>query len=122
MSLRPPISFLRSLQVALRGISEAVVEERNLRIHLAVMLLVITWGTWLQLSWEKWCLLVLCIGNVLAVELLNTAIETVVDLVSPEDHDLARKAKDISAGAVLIVTCMAVVVGLILLVRPLISP
>ena len=121
MSFRPPISFLRSLGVAVRGIRDAVAEERNLRIHLGVTALVIGLGMWADLSRIEWGLLVLCIGSVLTGELLNTAIETVVDLVCPGEHELARKAKDISAGAVLTLTVMSVVLGLLILIPPLVE-
>lgn len=119
MSSRPPISFLHSLCVAARGIRQAVSEERNLRIHLVVTSIVVTLGVWLRVSRMEWGLLLLCIGLVLGVELLNTAIEAVVDLASPENHDLARKAKDIAAGAVLTVTIIAVLLGLLIFLPPL---
>ncbi|WP_437224772.1 diacylglycerol kinase family protein [Planctomicrobium sp. SH661] len=120
MRQRPPIPFIQSFQVAIRGIGETVLEQRNMQIHLVMTLIVIALAAWLQLPLVEWALLILCMGGVMAVEVLNTAIETVVDLVSPEHHELARKAKDISAGAVLISACMAAAIGMILLGRPII--
>lgn len=114
MQNRPRITFARSLSVAIRGICEAVAEQRNLKIHLGVTALVLIVGAALQVSVLQWAMIVMCIGIVIGTELLNTAIETVVDRISPDDHDLSRKAKDISAGAVLTVTVMAVIVGLLI--------
>jgi Diacylglycerol kinase len=111
---RRQIPFTRSLSVAIRGIGEAVAEQRNLKIHLVVTVLVLATAALLRVTLLQWALIVMCIGVVIATELLNTAIETVVDRISPEDHELSRKAKDISAGAVLTVTIMAVIVGLLI--------
>jgi len=119
--MRPPISFLQSLSVALRGIREAVRHERNLRTHFFVATGVILLAAWLNVSRLEWAVLILCIGNVIAVELLNTAVETVVDLVSPEHHRLAGKAKDIAAGAVLSLTMMSIILGLMILSPPLLA-
>lgn len=119
MSHRHPISFLQSLRVAARGVREAIAEERNLRTHLVITAFVVLLGAWLRVSPVEWGLLLLCIGLVLSVELLNTAVEAVVDLTSPEYHELARKAKDIAAGAVLTVTVLAVLIGLVILLPPL---
>lgn len=105
--------------MAVQGFCEALRGERNLQIHLCVTALVIGWGAYLQVSFMEWAILLLCIGVVISVELLNTAVETVVDLVSPEHHELARKAKDIAAAAVLITTIMAVIIGGLLLINPL---
>jgi len=115
MSPQSPISFGKSLRVAVRGICDAFQSERNFRTHLLVTAIVIVAGVIAKLELLEWIAIVLCIGIVLATELMNTAVETVVDLVSPDYHELARKAKDISAGAVLTVTGMSVVVGLVIL-------
>jgi diacylglycerol kinase len=76
-------------------------------------------GVWLQLDAVRWCVLVLVIAAVLVGETINTAIEALVDLVSPDYHEQAKIAKDVSAGAVLILSVAAVVVGLLLLAPPL---
>ena len=105
--------------MALRGVREAVRHERNLRTHFVVSIGVILLAAWLNVSRLEWAVLILCMGNVVAVELLNTAVETVVDLVSPEHHFLAGKAKDIAAGAVLTLTIMSIILGLMILGPPL---
>ncbi len=69
---------------------------------------------WLSISTQEWLILVLTFGMVLMAEAFNTALEFLTDLVSPEPHPLAGKAKDVAAGAVLITAVMAVVVGMII--------
>lgn len=88
-------------------------------IHLAIAAGVIVLGMWLRLSTTQWAILALTIGSVLAAELLNSGLETVVDMVSPDYHPLAERAKDVAAGAVLLAAIVAVVVGLLILGPPL---
>ncbi|WP_262248133.1 diacylglycerol kinase family protein [Parapedobacter soli] len=96
---------------AFQGISAAYRSERNLRIHTAVALAAVTLGFGLDLAGWEWCWIMLCIALVVVVELINTAIETGIDLVSPNEHPLAKKAKDVAAGAVLVAVLFAVIVG-----------
>jgi len=105
-------SFLRSFKFACRGLQMAFADEQNLRIHAAATLTVVIAGIYFHVTAFEWCILILCIGIVLGFELMNSAIENLTDLVSPQHQPLAGKVKDISAGAVLIVSAMAVVVGL----------
>ena len=86
---------------------------------MAIGLIVVLLAAILRLSAPEWAILVLTIGAVLAAETFNTVIETVVDLVSPEHHELAKAAKDTAAGAVLLLAMAAVVVGLLILGPPL---
>lgn len=110
---QPP--FLISLQHAVRGVRIALTTQRNARVHAAIATLVILAGAALRLSWSEWALLALAIGLVCVTELLNTAIEDAVDLVTTEHHPLAGRAKDIAAGAVLLASLTAIVVGLLVL-------
>ena len=87
--------------------------EAHGRIHAAATVAVILLGLWLGISATDWALLVICIALVLAAEAINTAVERVVDLVSPQWHPLARDAKDLAAGGVLIAAIGAAVVGVI---------
>lgn len=107
-------SFLESLSYAFKGLGAAVKSERNLRFHFAAMGVVTLLGLWLGLKPLEWVALILMFGAVIAVELINTAIETVLDLVCPDYHPLAKKAKDIAAGAVLILALGAITIGLII--------
>ena len=104
---------------ALNGISAAYRSERNLRIHVAVAVVVIVFGFLLGLTRAEWCWVALCIALVITTELINTAIEAWVDLVSPDRQPLAGKAKDIAAGAVLIVATFAVLTGGIIFIPKL---
>ena len=105
---------LKSFVYAGRGIRAVFVSEANMKIHLIVMLLVIVFGFVFQLSAIEWIACVLCFGLVVGMEMMNTAIENVVDLASLEKHPLAAKAKDIAAGAVLVCAIISVVVGIII--------
>jgi diacylglycerol kinase len=86
-----------------------------MRVHLALAAAVVAAGIWLSLSVGDWAVLALTIAGVWVAELFNTAIEAVVDLASPEQHHLARTAKDVAAAAVLAMSAAAAVVGLLIL-------
>ncbi|MBB3109006.1 diacylglycerol kinase [Paenibacillus phyllosphaerae] len=108
--------FLRNLGYALEGVGYAARTQRHMRFHLFAAAAVIVLGSWLGLSPGEWIVVVLLIAAVLSAELINTAIECVVDLVSPDYHKLAKAAKDTAAAAVLITAAAAVVVGAILFI------
>ncbi|GAB2945362.1 diacylglycerol kinase [Hymenobacter coalescens] len=108
-----------SFGYALQGIREALQSEPHLRFHALAAAAVVALGAWLRLPRHDWALLALAIGAVWAAELMNTAVETLVDLVSPDFHPLAGRAKDVAAGAVLLTALAAVVVGLLVLGPPL---
>ena len=107
---------LQSFGYAFRGITEVFGSETNMKIHLVITALVIISGFVFAISIIEWMLCLLCIGLVVGAEMINTAIENVVDLVSPEQHPLAGKAKDIAAGAVLICAFISVIIGLLIFV------
>ena len=109
-------SVLRGFGYAFRGIFRTVREERNFRIHLVAVCLV-TWFSFLYevTAGQALVLLTFCVA-VLSLELLNTAVERAVDLISPQKHPLAEKAKDAAAGAVLI-AAIGSVIGAALLFR-----
>ena len=94
----------------------AGVEERNMKIHFGFVLLVLIFGLLLQISATEWCICFTLFGLVLSLELVNTAVEAVVDLVTEEYKPLAKTAKDAAAGAVLIAAIMAAVTGLIIFI------
>lgn len=103
-----------SFKYAFDGIISAIQLEPNIKIHLAVALVVITFGFLFNISRIEWLLIITSIGLVFALELTNTAIETVVNSFTKDSHPGAKLAKDISAGAVLVVTITSVIVGLII--------
>jgi len=113
--------LLQSFQYALAGLWEALRTQRNARIHLAVGLLVVILGLALDLDSQRWAIIALTMGFVFASELFNTVIEVVINLVTEEYHPLAKKAKDIAAGAVLVSAIVAVVVGLLVIGPPLVA-
>ncbi|HEY5589635.1 MAG TPA: diacylglycerol kinase family protein [Paludibacter sp.] len=107
---------IKSFGYAGRGIRVVFRSEPNMRIHIVVGLLVLICGFIFKISIIEWILCLLCFGLVLGAEMMNTAIENVVDLVSPNHHILAGKAKDIAAGAVLICAIISVIIGLLIFV------
>lgn len=112
MSSKTP--FLKTLSIAIRGVFEATRQERNLKIQIGIAGLTIAIGAVLQLNWLEWACISLSIGSVLAAELINTAIEELVDFVQPELHESARKAKDFAAAGVLMVACASLIVGMLI--------
>lgn len=104
------------------GLSTAWRSERNLRIHVAIGFIVVLAGTLLRLRPLAWGLLVFAIGLVLVTELLNSAIEAVVDLVSPHDDPLAKRAKDVGAAAVLVAAVTAATIGVLIALSALRTP
>jgi diacylglycerol kinase (ATP) len=90
-----------SFTVAVRGAAYTLRTQRNTRIELAAALVVVAAGLWLRLRPVEWAVLALTIAVILALEAVNSAIEALVDLVSPDYHELARTAKDCAAGAMI---------------------
>jgi diacylglycerol kinase len=109
-------SRLKSFVHAWKGVMLVATGEANFRIHLAAAILVITAGAITGLTPVEWCIILLAIFFVLAMEAANTAVEKVVDLVSPEFNDAAGKAKDISAAAVLLAAIAALSAGLVIFI------
>lgn len=114
-------SFGEALPLAFSGISEAFRSERNLKIDGLCALAVLVLGALFQISVYEWLFVILCIGMVFSLEIVNTAIETVVDLVCPEIHPLAKRAKDCAAGAVLCAALVSVVIGALIFVPHIVS-
>lgn len=108
---RPPLKS--TFHFALQGIKHAFIYERNMRIHTMFSIVVIVFGFFFRLSLSEWLFILFAIGGVISLELINTAIERIVDLATTEYHPLAKQAKDISAGAVFLFSCLSVIVGII---------
>lgn len=105
--------FIQSFGYALQGIGTAL-NEQNLRFHLLSAVVVIIAGIWTGISTTEWIILVLVMSLVIGAELFNTAMERVVDLASPDIHPLAKDAKDIAAGAVLVFASASVIIGILI--------
>lgn len=114
MSKKNRSSLLSSFGYAFQGIGTCIRSERNIRIHLSVAALVVVCGLFFHISAVEWCICLALFGLVLALELVNTAVEATVDLVTEEKKPLAKTAKDTAAGAVLIAAIMAAAAGLII--------
>lgn len=104
--------LLNAFKCAFAGLFTTLRYQRNVRIYAIIAVLAILNGFILRISFEGWFAIIICIVIVFSAECLNTAIEAIVDLVSPEYHDLAKTAKDCAAAAVLVCGLGAVVVGL----------
>lgn len=111
-------AFLRGFVFAFRGIVRAIREERNFRFHLAFGAYVIGFATQFSLSRAEWLVLCLCVGAILAAELINSAIERTIDRISAERHPLSEHAKDFAAAAVLLLAITVTVIGVIVFWRP----
>ena len=98
---------------ALKGISTLFGTEVHAQIHLLAVFAVTFTGFFFKISRSEWCIITLTCTIVLSAEAFNTAIETVINLVSPGHHELAGRAKDVAAGGVLITAIGAVVVGIL---------
>jgi undecaprenol kinase/diacylglycerol kinase (ATP) len=108
--------FLTALGFAIEGILFGIRTQRHLRFHLIAAFSAVAFGAWRGLSPVNWMLLLLLIAAVISAEMMNTAIEAVVDLVSPEHHPLAKAAKDCAAGAVLVLSIASVAIAVIFLI------
>ena len=121
----PPLSSFRrtarSFRFAAAGILFILRTQPNARVHVLLAAIACGLAAWLRLTPIAWAVLLIAIALVLALEAINTAIEFAVDLASPQQHDLARAAKDTAAAAVLIAAVMCVGVGLCLFLPPLLE-
>ncbi len=113
--------LLNSFRYAFAGIVELVRTQRNATVHLTAATVAIASGFFFGLSKMEWCAVVFAITIVIAAESVNTAIEYLTDLTSPDYNPLAGKAKDLAAGAVLISSMGAVAVGIIIFLPKVIA-
>ena len=105
--------FFRSFLYAMNGIRASLQDQRSLKVQSLIALLVVLAGFYFRITPGEWCLILLSIALVIGLEMMNSAIESVVDLVTSERKPLAGKVKDMAAGAVLFASCIAVVIGII---------
>ena len=111
-------SRVESFRHAFRGWHYVLRTQKNAWIHSAITIVVFILGLWLHLSARDWAVIILTTAVVFAAEFLNTAIETVVDLASPDTHPLAKIGKDVGAAAVLVAALAAILIGLLILGPP----
>ncbi len=103
-------SFIKSVSFALNGLKSAF-KEKHIKIHLIAMILVIIAGFYFHITQTEWLICLLLFGLVISLEIINTAIEYLVNLVSPQQNPLAGKIKDLAAGAVLVSAIAAFITG-----------
>lgn len=116
MSDQKKAPIRKSFGYAFEGIFTCIKKERNMKIHCIMAGFVVAAGIILKISVTEWCICLMLFGLVMALEMVNTAVESVVDLVTSEKKPLAKIAKDTAAGAVLIAAIMAAVIGCIIFV------
>ncbi len=108
--------FLNSFSYAFSGLVYAFKTQLNFKIHCVVAVLVIALGVYSKLALAEWLWIIFAIGLVVIIELLNTAIEVLVDLISPQKQPKAGVIKDVAAAAVLVSALTAVIIGLCIFV------
>lgn len=105
-----------SFKYAIEGIWTSFKTERNMKIHIFIMILAIIAGIILKINKSEWIICIILFAIVIGSELFNTSIETIVDMVMPEKNEKAKIAKDVSAGALLVVAIGAAIIGLVIFV------
>ena len=106
--------FIKRFGYAFKGITFSLADQLNMKVHIVAAVIAISAGFFFSITIPHWCAIVLCIAIVLGFEMINTALENLVDLVTLEQRPQAGKVKDIAAGAVLIVSIGAAVVGVLI--------
>ncbi len=104
-------SLIHSFKYAFQGIWASFKSERNMKIHVFMMILVLIFGFWLKINYSEWMICIILFALVIAAELFNTAIEEIVDMISMNISPQAKLVKDISAGAVLVMAIAASIIG-----------
>jgi undecaprenol kinase len=121
MKRRKKQSLIMSFRHAFEGLRYVVETERNARIHMITAVLVIAVSAWLRIDSVGWALVSAAIGIVFAGEMLNTVVEIAIDLVVPDQNALAKCAKDVAAGAILVSAVTAAAIGALVLGPPLLA-
>ena len=104
--------LLNSFKYAFTGIESAFKSERNMKIHVTAMVLVIILGLALKISVSEWIACFFCFAIVISGELFNTAIEITVNLAMPKKNEAAKRAKDIAAGGVIVCAIFSAFIGI----------
>ena len=111
--------LIKSFKYAFEGIITGIKEEQNMKIHIFMMIFVIIFGIILKISKIEWIICIFLFGLVISLELINTAIENAVDLITQETNPKAKIAKDTAAGAVLVSAIASAVIGIMIFFQPL---
>lgn len=106
--------LVRSFGYAIEGFRYVVAKEANMRIHVLASFVVILASFWFRILLTEWLIVLLLIAGMFSLELMNTAVEKTVDLITTKRHPLAKHAKDAAAAAVLVYACFAVIIGMLI--------
>ncbi len=112
---------IKSFGYAFNGLKILVREEHNARIHLLAAICALIAAILLKVSVIEWIALVFAMGFVITLEIINSAIENIADFISPEQHDMIKKIKDLSAAAVLVSAFTALIIGLVIFLPKILS-
>ena len=107
-------AFFKSFVYAFNGIRASLGEQRNLKVQSLIALITIAAGFYYNITTNEWCIVLLSIALVMGLEMINSAIENLVNLVTQEKNFLAGKVKDMAAGAVLFAAVLAVIIGILI--------
>lgn len=113
--------MINSFKNAFNGMIVSFKQERNMKIHISIMFLVILLGIIFKIKTVEWIICIICFALVIGGELFNTVIEITVDIAMPNFNEKAKKAKDISAGAVLVLAIASAIIGFIIFVPKIIG-
>jgi diacylglycerol kinase len=108
--------FLKGFVYAFRGLGFVTATQRNFRIQILIALVAVSLSYYLNISVSEWLAIIICVGMVLAAECFNTALEKLVDLVSPEFNKQAGLVKDVAAAAVLVCAITVITIALVIFV------
>ena len=106
--------FLRAFVFAFEGILQVARTERNMPVHFVIAVCCVLLGIFLRLSLVEWAVIALAMSGVFSSEIMNSSVETLIDLASPDQHQLAKVAKDAAAGAVLVNAIFAAIAGVLI--------
>lgn len=113
--------MINSFKNAFNGMIVSFKQERNMKIHISIMFLVILLGIIFKIKMVEWIICIICFALVIGGELFNTAIEITIDIAMPNFNEKAKKAKDISAGAVLVLAIASAIIGFIIFLPKIIG-
>ncbi len=107
-------NIIDSFKYAFSGLIYGIRNERNIKVHFSIMLIVIFMGILFKINLIEWSICIILFGMVISLEYVNTAIESVVNICSPEKNELAKISKDMAASAVVVVAIVSLIVGMII--------
>lgn len=106
--------LIKSIWFACLGLLEAFRLERNMKLHLIALIMVILFGIWFRIEAWEWVAALFCTALVISMEMVNTAIEKIMDHLHPDTHEQVRLIKNVSAGAVLFSAIISLIIGIII--------